>query len=254
MHHRAYADPSRWRGGNVVLGASATHHLATVLRAAPGDRVAVFDGRGREADAALETIQDGEARLRVIDERRAHERGPHISLYASIPKGKRMDWLVEKAVEIGVADIVPVHAARGIVRLSGTHATERARRWQRVALSAAKQCGAAWLPGVRQPVGLAQLRRELESQDLLLLACQCAEAEPLRAVLRRVREHGPSRVGLLVGPEGDWTENERALLVSTGATVVSYGERVLRVETAALFGLATIVYELDNPPDGRAKG
>jgi 16S rRNA (uracil1498-N3)-methyltransferase len=229
--------------GCIRLSASASHHLLHVMRAEPGSRVTVFDGTGREADARLNGQDAGEALLCIESERVVECPALCPILFQSVPKGKRMDLIVEKAVELGVSEIHPILASRGIVKLAGEQAVVRSRRWQRVALSAAKQCGAAWLPDVRVPTTLADACDELEACDVLLLACLRDDSAPLRSVLQGIKAEGVSRVGLLVGPEGDWTDEETALALDAGATMVSYGQRVLRVETAALYGLSALAYE-----------
>lgn len=246
--YRCYIDPSRWAERPLRPEEDDAHHLAHVLRVRVGDTLTVFDGQGRHALARVESLARGGAAMELAPvegtEARLPARRPMILLQA-ILKGNRMDLLIEKAVELGVSLLVPVMTERVVVRLDAGQAEERRRRWRRIALAAARQCGTDWLPEVGPVSTLAAALGQ--SGDALRLVGSLADgARPLRAVLEERRAAGgDGGVALVIGPEGDFTEAEHAACVHAGAVPVTFGTRVLRAETASLFALSAVAYALD---------
>jgi 16S rRNA (uracil1498-N3)-methyltransferase len=241
--HRCFAHPADWFDSRVRLASEERHHLVDVLRAKAGDRVLVFDGQGREAGATLSEVHPDHAILGDLCGERRVARGVAPLLIQALPKGAGMDAIVEKATELGVGAIAPVVAERVIGRLSEARQREREDRWRRVAVSAAKQCGACWLPQIYPIRGLEEALAALRGGlDLLLTGALTGRAQSLRDALRSAPS-GARRFGLLIGPEGDLTERELRLAAEAGGVPVSFGPRVLRVETAALFGLSALAYE-----------
>lgn len=244
--HRCYAPPEGWHGDRIALPAAEAHHLLAVLRARPGDRVRVFDGAGRQACAELLAAGDGAgtATLHLVehDLPTADPDLPDLILAIAVPKGPRMDWIVEKAVELGAAAIWPVLTERCLMRWDRAQAAEKRARWERLALGAAKQCGAPGLPAVAEVCALdglvARLVAETGVGARALLGALAPGAPLLRVALAGA---APRRVILLIGPEGDFTPAETERLCAAGARPVSFGDRILRVETAALFALAACV-------------
>lgn len=215
----------------VELTRAERHYLLDVLRLGEGDELEVFDGAGGRYRARLEA--DASLRLgpRSADE---PSRAP-IALAQALAKGEKMELVIEKATELGVAQILPFASERSVVRLEGRRAEERVERWRRIAASAARQCGRADIPAV-QPVGT------LES---VLDSASRQGARPL-FLWERERERRLSRaladfdgpVVLIVGPEGGFSDAEAELARARGAEPVSLGARVLRTETVALAALA----------------
>ena len=203
----------------------------------------VGDGQGGES---LCEVMDGNAfplTVRVLERRTKECSTVSLSLIQAVPKGARMEWILEKAVELGVWCVFPVMADRGVVRLEGARAADRRERWQRIVAEAAKQCRTAWIPRVE---GLASLRELLGGPlpvDALLVGSLEADATPFMQVVREIKAAGARRVALIVGPEGDLTPDELAAARGAGARAVSFGEHVLRVETAAIYGLSVLAYE-----------
>jgi 16S rRNA (uracil1498-N3)-methyltransferase len=247
--NRCHIDPSDWNESEMIPSADERHHLMDVLRCKAGEIVAVFDGKGREAKARIVASGSGKQAgivLKVIAA--GATTGPELSvtLIQSLPKGTRMDWIVEKAVELGVTEIVPVISERTIVRLDQRGRKARGERWQRLALSASRQCGTGWVPDVRAVCDYMEAVGNCAGAgyDLLLVGSLGVDARPLRDVLRNAAgQKKMSKVGLVIGPEGDLTNDELKAAIDNGATPVSFGQLVLRVETAALYGLSAIVYE-----------
>ena len=240
---RFFVNPGDWGRDEVVLGREASHHLLGVLRAGVGDAVAVFDGRGREASGELCRVVRGDAVVRV--RRRWEEQRPpvRLALWQSVLKGPNMDLVVQKATELGVSTIVPVIAERGVVRLEDRRAEERRGKWERIAIGALEQCGSNWLPEIAPVAGFPEaIRRAADSGPMILGSLQ-GNARPLKAVLGNLAASRPASLGVWIGPEGDFTAAESEAIVAAGAIPASFGRRVLRAETAALYALSVMASE-----------
>ena len=221
------------------IGREEARHLQAVLRVKPGDRIQLFDGQGRTREAAVTAVGKQGLALAAVAAVVEH---PHpacrLTLFACVSKGKRMDWTIEKAVELGVSEIVPVISGRTIVRVDADDADAKAGRWMRVAEEAARQCGAAWLPQVRPPVAFGDSLARVREVSPVFVAALSAEARPLREAAAAYP--APGQAGWFVGPEGDFTPDELAALLRVGAVPVSLGHHVLRAETACLYGLCAL--------------
>lgn len=238
--HRCLVTTEELLAGAFTLGKEAARHLQTVLRLRAGERVTLFDGQGRTRDALIASADKHGLSLTADAPPHQHPRPPcAITLFACVSKGGRMDWTVEKAVELGVCRIVPVLSDRTIVRLDEEDGLAKAARWSRVAEEAARQCGATWLPVIIPPVPLKASLPILAKAAPVFVAALTPTAQPLRAALAACAGPPPS-AGWFVGPEGDFTDQELDALVQAGAIPVSLGPQVLRAETACLYGLCAL--------------
>ncbi len=269
--HRFYIAPEDWNPDALVLRGSEAHHARDVLRLQPGGRVVVFNGRGHEITAEITKITRQEVLLRKMHEARVPPLPCQITLAQAIPKGKNMDLIVQKAVEIGAAEIAPLISERTIVHLEAKEAVQKQAKWQQVAIEAAKQCGQNWLPTVRMPktpreffltaeagVTPAQDSRmqpasasgeplQKTGSELRLIGSLQSDAMHLKTVLADYeREHHTRPAGVLmcIGPEGDFTPAELNLARSNGCNPITLGPIILRVETAAIYCLSVLSYEL----------
>lgn len=240
--HRCFLDPSEWTPSEVSLAREEHHHLAKVMRSVEGDVVSVFDGRGREATARVDKISGSTTSLSITGVENSPPPQVSIVLIQALPKGKRTELIVEKATELGVTTIIPVISDRVVLRLDNKHRAAKRKRWQRIAVNAARQCGTRWVPDVRPVCNLQRALDAEEALDLILLGHLGTGTRPLHEVLEEASTKDIRRIGLLVGPEGDWSDNEIELALGRGADSVSFGSRVLRVETAAIFGLSILAY------------
>jgi 16S rRNA (uracil1498-N3)-methyltransferase len=226
----------------VTLDAPLAQRLAKVLRLRAGDAITLFDGSGEEARARIERIDARGGEVRVL-ERFAGMAEPRtaVHLYQSITKGERFEWLIEKATELGVAEITPLVTARSVVKTTGGAA--RVDRWRRIAVEAAEQCGRGRVPSISAP---ARFTDEVAAaHGVVLLPFESAgEAAPsIRSELDRqidwLFESG--EVSVFVGPEGGFEDTEVTHAVEVGAAVVTMGRRVLRSETAGLVALTLVM-------------
>lgn len=235
MNRIYFSDPIP-EHGRCRLPAAKAHHIAHVLRLAEGDAVVVFDGRGGAWDGQIAAIARGEVEVQLRAARAESCESPlPVTLAQAVSSGERMDYTIQKAVELGVHAIQPLMAERCVVRLSGERAQKRVAHWQAVVVSACEQCGRNTVPEVRPLLGLREWLAGLAAEAglRLLLAPQ--------AVLRP-RELGRSASGvtLLAGPEGGFSESESADALRAGFLALRLGPRVLRTETAAVAALAVL--------------
>jgi 16S rRNA (uracil1498-N3)-methyltransferase len=245
--HRFYIPPDDWNPDALVLSGSEAHHARDVLRMKRGEKLVVFNGRGREITAEIVDGTGDNIPLRKLHEADAPPLRCRITLGQAIPKGKNMDLIVQKAVEIGASEIAPIVSDRTIVHVDPESATQKQAKWQQVVIEAAKQCGQNWLPQVRAPRKLAEFFAEGAKFDLQLVGSLQSDARHLKKILADYEgEHGrrPTSVLMLVGPEGDFTPAELALARSHGCRPITLGPIVLRVETAAIYCLSVLSYEL----------
>jgi 16S rRNA (uracil1498-N3)-methyltransferase len=232
---RFYCPPPLALGGRVPLPPDAAHHAIRVLRMKEGDALALFDGAGNEFIAKVLRI-DKQSLTASIDAVRANERESplRIALAQGISSGDRMDYTLQKAVELGVAAILPIATERSVVKLAGERAAKRIAHWQSVVVSACEQCGRSVVPEVHALSGFADwLAMETEDACRLVLA---PDAEKRLADLPRPQ----GRIVLLAGPEGGLTDTELSTAQLRGFTPVRLGPRILRTETAALAAVAAM--------------
>ena len=246
--HRFYVSPENWDPRELALRGSEAHHAHHVLRMQAGDKLVLFNGEGRELTAEITNVADNEIRLQKLHESETAPLRCKIVLGQAIPKGKNMDLIMQKAVEIGAAEIAPIISDRTIVQLDSESASQKQAKWQQIAIEAAKQCGQNWLPRVHAPKKLGEFFSASEPVfDLRLIGSLQPDAQQLKKILKTYSsEHGdrPRSVLMLVGPEGDFTPAELALARRHGCQPITLGPIILRVETAAIYCLSVLSYEL----------
>ena len=241
--HRFYIAPENWNPDDLVLTGPEAHHCRNVLRLALHDQAVLFNGRGHAITAEIIASDAAQIRLRKLEETQTPPLRCHITLGQAIPKGKNMDLIVQKAVELGTSEIVPIISDRTIVRLGEREGLSKQIKWKTIAIEAAKQCGQNWLPEVQKPRTLAQFLQDRRRFDLQLIASLQFDATHLKEILAGERDR-PGSVLILVGPEGDFTSTELAMARASGCRPLTLGPIVLRVETAAIYCLSVLSYEL----------
>lgn len=245
--HRFYIPPGRWSAQHPVLEAGEAHHCAEVLRLGPGARVEVFNGQGTEITCEIVEASGGRVSLKPLLTSRSSGLRCAITLAQAIPKGKNMELIIQKATELGVARIVPLLSDRTVVQLAEPEGQKRSEKWRQLVIEAAKQCGQNWIPDVSAPLTPKQFFTDFDRYEAPLIASLQQDARSFRGVLRDFREqHGrrPVSALILIGPEGDFTPAEAAAAKGAGCVPVSLGPIVLRTETAAIYSLSVLAYEL----------
>jgi 16S rRNA (uracil1498-N3)-methyltransferase len=241
MHARFYAPDIDSDRGSVDLARDEAEHLSRVLRLGVGDRVQVFDGRGREFSGRVDQIGRTTARVALEGAvKPVPEPSVRLVLAQVVPKGDAMDRIVRDATMLGVSAIVPLVSARAEVDARRLAASGRVARWQRIAVASVKQCGRAFVPDIRQPESLAACCRTAEAARRFLLAEPgLASAEPVR-IRRLLAESAPASALLIVGPEGGWTGEEVDLACRAGCVPLTLGPRTLRADAAAAVAITAL--------------
>jgi 16S rRNA (uracil1498-N3)-methyltransferase len=246
--HRFYLPPEHCAGTTLRLDGREAHHALHVLRLKHGELVAVLDGKGNEFLCTVENAARNAVTLSVSLKNFVPAPPCSVTLLVGVPKGKIIESIIQKAVELGARRIVPVLSERVVTQLDGEDTENKRDKWQNVAIEAIKQCGAAWLPKVEAPTSICDLRFTIYDFDLSLVGSLQKERRHPREVLREFEtKHGrlPQSVGVWIGPEGDFTPDELKMIQDSGAQPVSLGRLVLRVETAAIYCLSVLNYELN---------
>lgn len=219
----------------VALDPGAAKHLSTVLRLKPGAALMLFDGSGFEFEAKLEQADKKQVWVTLSGMHGPAVESPlHVTLAQGVSRGERMDYTVQKAVELGVNAIVPVLTERSVVKLDKDNGAKKRAHWQGVVIGACEQSGRVRVPEVQLPVTLASFLASPQAGLKLLL-------DPLAGnAANDLPEPSDGRVLLLVGPEGGLSEHERNLAARVGFTGLKLGPRILRTETAALVALSLL--------------
>lgn len=224
-------------GRPLELSGDAANHACRVLRLRPGDDLIVFDGLGLEFPARIKAISRKTVTLSTGAGRDPlTESNLEIALLQGVCRGHRMDLLIQKSTELGVAAIHPIGCERSIVRLDEKRTQKKLEHWRQIAISACEQCGRAVVPKICAPASLAAAFEELK-EDVVRLLLDPSADDDLGAALE-----APRKIALLIGPEGGLTDGERAAAGTAGFIPVRMGPRVLRTETAPLAALSILQY------------
>jgi 16S rRNA (uracil1498-N3)-methyltransferase len=240
---KRYFAPALDRG---VLDAEQSHHCSDVMRQKVGDHLAVFNGEGVEAKARITEIGKDEVKFQILAKATTPRAAHPVWLAQALTKPRSMELIFQKATELGVAEFAPLQSDHSVVQVDDEKAETKVEKWRKLTIEAAKQCGQNWLPTVHAPVAPRDLFAGIPRGAVKLIASLQPEAKPLKAVLR---EHLPglkpgTPIVIMVGPEGDFTPAEIGAARSAGFAPVSLGKIILRAETAAIFVLSALAYEL----------
>jgi 16S rRNA (uracil1498-N3)-methyltransferase len=247
--HRFYLPPERCAGEALRLDGREAHHALRVLRLKFGELVAVLDGMGNEFLCTVDSSSRDAVMLSVSLKNYTPPPPCSITLLQAVPKGKTIESIIQKAVELGAHRIVPILSGRVVMQLDEEDSEHKRDKWQQVAVEAIKQCGAPWLPKVEVPTTIEQFLARMESFDLCLVgSLQKERRHPHECFSEFQAKHKrlPQSVGVWIGPEGDFTPEELHSIQAAGALPISLGRLVLRVETAAIYCLSILNYELNS--------
>jgi 16S rRNA (uracil1498-N3)-methyltransferase len=227
-------------GRGIVRGQELTH-LMKVLRLRAGDFVTLFDNSGWEHEAVIETLTSERGELKIV-ESRATRCDPFlpITLAVGLTKGEKLDWVIEKATELGVTTIVPFSSNYTVPKLDNHKIHKRSERWRKIAVSAAKQCGRSRIPEVRSLCSFEKFVSESWPETLKLIFWENETERSVREMFEKCGE--TKHVLLAIGPEGGFSEREVELASAQGFQSVHMGRRILRSETAALAGLTILQF------------
>ena len=244
---RFFVDPAAVQGRYIIIDdRNELHHMRRVLRLAPGDELDISDKTSFEYRTRIESLSEDEARLLILDKQKfAREPRLKITLYQGIPKGSKMDEIIQRSVELGVLTIAPVFMERTVVVDRGNFGKKLAR-WQKISAEAVKQCRRGLVPQVSEPQDFTALLDELSNYDLVVFPYENEENYTLKDLLRQeAAGRAIKTVAVLIGPEGGFSEKEAQMLADRGIAGVSLGRTILRTETAGPAAIAMIMYELE---------
>lgn len=230
--------------GRLLIEGEDARHITRVLRMKVGDELTLCDSAGSDFDCVIEEAGPDAVRCRVRSVfASAGEPDVQAVLFMALPKADKMDFIVQKAVELGAVRVVPFLSARCVSRPDEKSLRRKAERWRRIALEAAKQCGRGKAPEVAEPVSFDEAVRQAAQAETALFFYECERETPLRGVIggRELRS-----VSLVIGPEGGFSLEEAEQARRGGLASVSLGRRILRCETAPLAALAAVMYESGN--------
>ena len=240
--NRYFIPTDEWKDDQLILRGDEARHCSRVMRASEGDDIEIFDGNGKSAICQIVSINRDAVSCRISTQSITPEINHPITLCQAIPKGGNMELIVQKAVELGVSKIQPLITAHTVARPESV--AKKCAKWQRIALEACKQCGQNYLPEIAVPQPFNGWLETLDQDQSLLVAALDKRAIHLRTHFSACPPHG--HISLLIGPEGDFSENEYAAAYDAGFQAISFGNIVLRVETASICGLSIIQHELSS--------
>jgi len=237
---RFYVGPGEW-GESPTLAGDEAHHCVRVMRKKAGDEVAVFDGKGRHGVARIVEASKSEVILEIISSSQSKPLVPDLEIAVGVPKGKSFEFVLQKAVEMGVTTVQPLMSAQGNVRFGKKEGRAKREKWERVVLEACKQCGQDFLPEVRDPLDVSEYLAQVDPGSSRFVGALLPGVRPFRDAL--AAGPGSGKIVVMIGPEGDFSEEEYERILGAGFTGVSLGNLILRTETAVFWMVAAVRYQ-----------
>lgn len=244
MHH-FFVKGNQIEEKRITLIGDDAKHLWKALRGKVGERILISGDDGLEYTCEISQIGDEKVEAEILWKEAADRELPvKIHLFQGLPKGDKMEWVIQKAVELGAYEIIPVATKRSVVKLDEKKGLHKRERWQAIAESAAKQSKRAAVPEVKGPVSFGEAVQMAKELDMILFPYELAEGmEYTRDILNQVKNK--RSVGIFIGPEGGFDENEVNAAKQEGACPITLGKRILRTETAGLYLLSVLGYLLE---------
>jgi 16S rRNA (uracil1498-N3)-methyltransferase len=247
--NRFYVDPSQIGEELIQLSERETHHALHVLRVKPNESVLALDGQGTELVCKVEMIGKHAVSFRVEQRKSIPPLPYQVTLVQALPKGKAIESIIQKATELGAYRVVPLLAERTVVQIDQDNIENRLQKWNWVAIDAIKQCGSAWIPRIESPRRLSEPLARRRGDELNLIASLESDAKHPREFFAEFfasKQRRPRSITVWVGPEGDFTPAEHGAIRASGALPITLGPLVLRSDTAALYCLSILNYELQS--------
>ena len=245
MHH-FFVTPEQVREENIIIEGSDVNHIKNVLRMKVGEELEISDGNNKKYLCEIESMSSDEVCAIIKEELNVDTELPSkIYLFQGLPKSDKMELIVQKAVELGVFEIIPVATKRAVVKLDDKKASKKIERWQAIAESGAKQSGRNVIPEVKKVMAFKEAVQYAKSLDVLLVPYELAEGMAETKTLISNIKPGQS-VGFFIGPEGGFETSEVEYAIENGAKAITLGKRILRTETAGLTTLSILMYHLES--------
>ena len=243
---RFFTEPENING-NIAKIFEDAGHITKVLRMESGDHILLFDGTGYEYHAVLTNLDSKECTAEILEKKfSTQESQTQITIFQGIPKSGKMESIIQKSVELGVVSIVPTATERCVVKLEkGKKETEKQKRWNKISLEAAKQCGRGLVPEVTLSLSFEDALLKLKEMDLALMPYEVL-GHAGDCSLKKILQSGKYQtIGVLIGPEGGFSDKEAELAKDAGIHMIGLGKRILRTETVAAAITSMIMYEMN---------
>lgn len=231
-----YVSPSHVNGDHAIIIGSEQHHLRNVLRLQRGDKIRIIDGKGSVYIAEIQNISTESTEVNILSSEFHVQHKPSVILIQALPKTQKMELILQKVTELGVTQVVPMITTRSLQRPS----QNRLQRWNRVIISATKQCKRTWLPQLCDVKQFQECVNSISEYGRNLIFWEHERQQHIQSIIRDVQIES---LAIWVGPEGGFTEEEIEITIESGCTPVTIGSNILRTETAAIAGLAIAAYE-----------
>jgi 16S rRNA (uracil1498-N3)-methyltransferase len=240
---RFFVDKEAVSEGCIRLSGDNARHIAQVLRSKPGEEITVCDKEGTDYYCRISSLDNELVEAEIINSwASSSEPTVRITLYQGLPKGDKMELIIQKCIELGIARIVPVATEFSVVKLSGKE-DKKLARWNKIAEAAAKQCGRGIIPVVDRVMSFKEAVEDSKRLDRSIIFY---EKEKSRGIKQFIADFKGESIGMLIGPEGGFSENEARLAIESGAESLTLGKRILRTETAGMAATSILVYELED--------
>lgn len=240
-----FVTPSQVGETDIYIEGSDVNHMKNVLRMRYKEELTVSDGDNLKYRCAVERYEEGRAVLKILERMQSDtELSSRIYLFQGLPKQDKMELIIQKAVELGVYQIIPVSTSRCVVKLDEKKAVKKAERWRQIAVSAAKQAGRGYIPEVAPVSSYQEALMQAEKLDVILIPYELERGmRETREIIEEIRP-GQS-VAVFIGPEGGFEKEEVEQALGCGARAVTLGRRILRTETAGLTALSVLMFHLE---------
>lgn len=241
---RFFTEPENINDTTVRIIEDATH-ITRVLRMEPGDKILVFDGTGYEYTVVLTEVNPKECLGEILDKTFSEqEPKTKITIFQGLPKSGKMESIIQKSVELGAFSFVPTATERCVVKLDAKAKKEKSRRWNKISMEAAKQCGRGLVPHVEEAITFQEAITRMKEMELALMPYEVLGHQGECSLKKILQAKNYQEIGILIGPEGGFTDEEAKLAQENGIQLVGLGKRILRTETVASSMTAIIMYAL----------
>lgn len=244
---RFFVDQNQIEENYITILGEDAHHISRSLRMAVGEHITVSDGEQYEYDCILEVFAEKTVKAKIINKYESATELPiRVHLYQALPKGDKLDFIIQKSVECGAFDITPFESQNCVVKVKKDAEDKKSERRNKIALEAAKQCGRGIIPRVNPTLSFNQMLNDASIFDVALFCYEGQGTEPMGAVLKSIKCKSEIHdIAVIIGSEGGFSNDEATLARERGFYSIGLGKRILRAETAAIFALSSIVYEFE---------
>lgn len=230
---------------NIDIIGEDVKHIKNVLRKQIGDKIEVCNQEtGDSYKCEIKNFSEDEIKTNIIEKLKNIQEKVQVDIYQGLPKSDKMELIIQKSVELGANAIIPVNMKRCVVKIEGKDEAKKTDRWQKIAESAAKQCGRSFIPKVKNLINVKDICNLINEYDTIIVAYENEKENTLKSELQKL-DSANLKIGIVIGPEGGFEESDIKLLRENGAKIVTLGDRILRTETVALNVLSIIMYEFE---------